>query len=238
MLSIDFRGNRIRAVVCAAVLAMGVSACQTTGGSSSSGQPLSAQEQALADRNSRFGQTVAEGALVGAGIGALAGFLIGGDAESAAIGAGAGALVGAGAGYFVASENQEYATREQALDGQIRQARQLVAEYEQDLAVSRQLVANKQSRVAQLRAQLQAGTVAQAQYQAELESVERSIELLQANVDANETNIDSIQKEIDQFKRDGLNTRALEAERDRYRQLQREQLALLDELVEASRSEL
>ncbi len=237
MLSASFGGGRVRALVCAVALAVGVSACQTTGGSSSSGQPLSSQEQALADRNARFGQTVAEGALVGAGIGALAGFLIGGDVESAAIGAGAGALVGAGAGYFVASENQDYATREQALDGQIRQARQLVAEYEQDLAVSRQLVANKRSRVAQLRSQLQAGTIAQSQYEAEIDSVERSIDLLQANIDANETNIDSIQKEIDQFKRDGLNTRALEAERDRYRQLQREQLALLDELVEAARSE-
>ena len=234
MLSITFGGTRIRAVICAMALAVGVSACQTTGGSS--GQPLTAQEQALADRNARFGQTVAEGALVGAGIGALAGFLIGGDAESAAIGAGAGALVGAGAGYYVASENQDYATREEALDGQIQQTRQLVAEYQQDVAVSRQLVANKRSRIAQLTSQLQSGSITQSQYQSEMSSVQRSIDLLQQNIDANETNIDSVQKEIDQFKRDGLNTRALEAERDRYRQLQRQQLALLDELVLAAQS--
>jgi outer membrane lipoprotein SlyB len=210
----------------------GLGACANaprTGGSGGSyNDPLN---QELASRNARFATTVGEGALIGALGGAALGGLIGGDWESAAIGAGAGAAAGAAAGLFVASNNQSYATREAALNGQIQQTRVLVQEYQQDVAVTRQLVGQKRQRIAALRNQLAAGQITGDQYSAELADVNQSVSLIRENIAANEQNIALIEREINQFRRDGLNTSGLEAELQRYRALRDQQLALLNELL-------
>ena len=232
MLRLSNLGGVGRSVVVVLALIVGLSACQTTKGGNYYASP---QERALAERNARFNQTIGEGVLAGAAVGALIGGLAG-DWEGAAIGAASGALLGGVAGYFVASENADYATREDALNGQIRQARAQVAEYQQDLSVTRQLVASRRQRIAQVNAALRSGQITQAQYQAEISQVRSSISLIQENIQAHERNIQLIQREIAQLQRQGYNTSALQAELNRYRALRDEQQTLLYQLIQASQA--
>ncbi|MCB9946526.1 MAG: hypothetical protein H6842_01715 [Rhodospirillaceae bacterium] len=220
-------------LVLALVLATGLGACQTT--KRASGYNPTPQEQALAERNGRFNQTIGEGVLAGAALGALIGGLAG-DWEGAAIGAASGALVGGAAGYFVASENQSYASAEQALNGQIQQARAQIAGYQQDLQMTRELVATRRTRIAQVNAQLRAGQISQAQYQAERAQLQSAINVVQENIRSHEHNIQLIQQEISRFQAQGYNTSALQQELYRYRSLRDEQLGLLNQLVQASQT--
>ena len=225
-------GHWVRMCIVGLALSVGLAACTTTGGSSTAN--MSAEERQLAERNTRFGATVGQGAAIGAVVGGLAGLAIGGDAESALIGAAAGGALGAGAGYFVASEQQSFANREAALEAQIDQARELVAEYERDVQVSRQLVNAKRNEISRLRSQLAQGQISNEFYQAEIADIEGSIKTLQDNVDANFQNIQALESEIAQFQREGYNTGELQAELNHYRDLRRQQLAMLDELTAAT----
>ena len=236
MLRLSRGGAAVKPVAIALVLLMGLSACQgTRTGSRNYGYYPTPQEQLLAQRQSRYNQTVGEGALAGAALGALIGGLTG-DWEGAAIGAASGALVGGVAGYFVAEENASYANREAALDGQIRQARAQVSEYQQDLVLTRQLVANRRQRIAEVNAALRSGQISQAQYRAEISQVQGSISTIQQNIQAHERNIQLIQADIAQFQRQGYNTSALQSELNRYRALRDEQQSLLYQLIQASQA--
>ncbi len=220
--------------VLAVALAVSLGACQTAPRTGSAGGSFNdPYSQQLADRNSRFNATVAEGAIIGTLLGAAAGAAIGGDWESAAIGAGAGLATGAVAGYFVASNNQNYATREQALNGQIQQARAQVAEYQRDVNVTRQLVSAKRQRIQSLQGQLASGEITAGQYRAQISDVQGSVRVIQENIAANEQNMGLIEQEIAQFRREGYNTSGLEAELRRYRSLRDQQVALLRELTAA-----
>ncbi|HJY84136.1 MAG TPA: hypothetical protein VKK81_24005 [Candidatus Binatia bacterium] len=79
--------------------------------------PMNQQEQAKLEGTGG-------GAAVGAGVGALAGYLIGGSGTAALIGAGAGALIGGAAGYSYANKivkrQKELTGRENDLDARIK----------------------------------------------------------------------------------------------------------------------
>ncbi len=164
----------------------------------------------------------------------MLGALIGGDAESAAIGAGVGGLAGGATGFFVAaSNNQNYATHEEALNGQIEQARALVAEYQHDIDVTRQLVNAKRQRIETSRPQLTAGQITAEQYRILIGDVEGSVRLIRQNIEANQRNMRLIEEEIAWFRQEGSDTAGLDAELQRYRSLRDQQLALLRELTAA-----
>ena len=227
----------VRLLAATLVLAIGLAGCATAPRTGAAGGSYNdPYNQELASRNARFTGTVAEGALIGALGGAALGALIGGDWESAAIGAGAGAVAGGAAGFFVASNNQNYATREAALNGQIQQARRQVQEYQRDVAVTRQLVGAKRQRVSALQSQLSAGRISADQYRAELRDLRDSINLVQESIAANERNMNLIQDEIGRFRREGYNTAGLESELQRYRALRNQQRQLLNELIAIQQS--
>lgn len=110
-------------------------------------------QKELASEVSTFTSTVAEGALIGAGVGAVAGLLVTGDARGAVLGAALGGAVGGVAGQLIASQQEDYAKKEGALDSIIADARtrnehltRIVSLSEKSLKENRKSVASLRSR--------------------------------------------------------------------------------------------
>ena len=83
--------------------------------------------------------TVAQGAGVGALLGALAGQAIGGDTRSTLIGAAAGGLIGAAVGNSIAERKAQYANEEDFLNAEIARNQEFIREAD---AENRQLYAD------------------------------------------------------------------------------------------------
>lgn len=83
--------------------------------------------------------TVAQGAGVGALVGALAGQAIGGDTRSTLIGAAAGGLIGAAVGNSIAERKAQYANEEDFLNAEIARNQEFIREAD---AENRQLYAD------------------------------------------------------------------------------------------------
>lgn len=116
----------------AMALMLSVSGCAATGGPDTStsstptdsSTPSDSSTTAEAEESSGDGvdtglSTEAEATVIFGVLGALAGGLIGGNAQSALIGGGVGALGGLAAGTAVANQQDAYAAEEQTLDQQI-----------------------------------------------------------------------------------------------------------------------
>ncbi|WP_149540046.1 hypothetical protein [Siccirubricoccus phaeus] len=173
--------GRGRAALLAALLLL-VSACAQTG----TMEPgLSLQQTALRQGvgqqqdvdytpRVRTGETMLEGgvlgALLGAGLGALAG-----GGRGAAIGAGAGAAVGAGGGYLVAQNAQTQANREAALRAQIDRANADARKFQGYAYAANQVAAEARQRIAALNARYRAGQITAAQFREETSVYQRDL---------------------------------------------------------------
>jgi len=137
-------------------------------------------QQRLAQQNSNFNSTVAEGAVGGALVGALGGLLIGGSLKDVAIGAGAGAVAGGVAGYLVAQNNFAHAQTEETLKAAIADARTSTAKAQQMAADARQVASEAQQKAASLAQQVRARQITADQYRTQLASYRQSAEQLEA----------------------------------------------------------
>ena len=177
---------------------------------------LTPAQRELRQEADRFNQTVAEGAIAGAVIGGILGAIIADDdnrAAGAAIGAAAGAAVGGGAGYFVASQNRNYANQEQQVNAQIAAAQQDVARYRTIVQTTQQVVNQHKARIAQLNAQYSAGQVSLVQVQSEQSTMREDLTLIQSLIDENRMMVTSYDGEIESLRRQGQSTRDLQAAR-------------------------
>ena len=92
-----------------------------------------------------FKITVAQGALVGAVIGGLAGYATGRDPKRIVTGAVAGAAVGGIAGYAIAGEKQHYARKEDAYNALLNDCRQRTGKLSRILATTDQVIAQRRA---------------------------------------------------------------------------------------------
>lgn len=114
-----------------------------------------------------FNQTVAEGAVAGAVIGGLIGAVRGkGDLRDIVTGAAAGGIVGGLAGYAIAGQKANFASKEQAIAGMTDDAKNRVTKLAGLVNSADRLVAQRQQEVIALRK-----AVASAQVQAERKNV-------------------------------------------------------------------
>lgn len=213
-----------RGVVWAVVAAMTLTACQTArhGGYGN----LSSDQEALrsqADEN--FNETVGTGAAIGALLGGVLGALADSNnrGRGAMIGAAAGAAVGAGSGYYIASQNERYATREQALNARIRAADQEVARYQNAVGTTQRVVAQQRQRLRQLDAQYRAGRIGAEQYRGALADAKEDANAIRTLIGQNQQTSQAMEQDIVALRRQGEDTRALE---QRLAQLQRTQQEL------------
>lgn len=126
-----------------------------------SGTTPSSEAQQLERQVDDFNQTIAEGAMAGAAIGALAGLLLGDNKESAAKGAVAGAIGGTAFGYYIAGQKQKFANREQALDSLAQDLHETNRSLQAMVNTSERILAEDQRRVDKLRKQILAGEAQQ-----------------------------------------------------------------------------
>ena len=107
-----FAGRAVRPLGLAlAIGAMELTGCSSAGGPGLFSSYTVAADDTCGDYKSQlrgyrdfFFSSMLEGAAIGAGVGALSGYLIGGNAQGALIGAAAGGVIGAAGGYYAAKQ--------------------------------------------------------------------------------------------------------------------------------------
>ncbi|MDD2877297.1 MAG: hypothetical protein PHT60_11575 [Acidiphilium sp.] len=138
-------------------------------GCANSGIGLPGQANSPLDQaNASFNQTVAEGALGGAALGALAGGLLGGSPKAAILGALAGGVLGGGTGVAVANNNQNQANTETSLQQQIAAAQRQTDEANQAAQYDDAQAAAAQQTADQLDAAYRAGSITADAYRAKM----------------------------------------------------------------------
>ena len=221
-----------RALLCLLLAAgVGLTGCQTTDWKNDPN--LTPAQRQLRAETHRFNQTVAEGALAGALAGALIGAIAADDnpLAGAAIGAGAGAVVGAGAGFFVASQNESYASEEARLNAEIEAARQEVASYQRIVSASQQVVNQHRATIDSLNRQYRQGQITAEQYRRQTTGIQGDIESIEAAIDNNQEQTGAMQDRLGELRRQGVNAASL-AQAEAQLRAQRQQLeAQLDSLL-------
>jgi uncharacterized protein YcfJ len=138
-----FRLTRSKKLVAIIAFSLALAGCVTT-----QDAQLSPAEQRLKQSASRFNETVATGAVAGAVLGAFLGALAAGPnnrQQGAMFGAAAGTAIGAGSGYYIATRNEQYASREQTMNARLTAAQREVDSF-RDLAQSSRQVAEENTR--------------------------------------------------------------------------------------------
>jgi len=169
---------RARILAAAAAALLLLSACATT---NAGGEPLSPAQQQLRSQTERFNETVATGAVVGALALGILGALLAGPrnrGEGAALGALAGAAIGGASGYYIATRNERFATREQAANARIAAANREAADLERTALAAEQVAKENRARLAALQARVRAGQATQAELRAQAATAREDLGLM------------------------------------------------------------
>lgn len=157
-------------VVAALVLSLSLGGCVTA---SESAENLTPAQRELRQQTQRFNETVATGAVAGAALGCLVGVLASSRNRGAgcAVGAGVGALAGGGTGYYIASRNEQYASREQAANARAAAARKEADDLARTADVAERVTRENKAQLASLDQRYRAGQLTAAQYRAQTEAM-------------------------------------------------------------------
>lgn len=212
-----------RGLVLVLTMSLVLGGCQTTRGADRA--ELTPEQLALREQADEFNSTVGTGAVAGAVIGGLLGALLDSNnrGRGAALGAAAGAALGGGAGYYIASQNERYASSEQALYAKIQAADREVVRFRGMVANTQTVVAQQRQRLQMLQQQYRAGRVSEAEYRNRLAVAREDAEAIQTMIGGNQEIVQAMQGDIHALRRRGEDTRALE---QRLAELQRSQREL------------
>lgn len=122
-----------------------------------------AAEERLRRQSRAFQRTVWEGALIGAGAGALWGALAGDDTKGILTKTAIGGAVGGLAGAYIATKQREFASAEDQLDSMIADVRQSNRDAEALIASIRDVIADDRRRLADVERRIGAGQGTQAE---------------------------------------------------------------------------
>lgn len=229
-----------RTTAFALIAALSLAGCAADGsgfGGGTSDQPLTPAQQQLREQSNRYNTTLATGAVVGALVGAGVGALVSRDRSKGALyGAAIGGAVGTGAGYYVATQNERYANREQEINSRITAARQENETYRQSLVTIQQVVAEDRQKIAALNQRYRQGQVNQAQMRSEVSAIEEDRNRIQRTQEAIGATRQRVEADIEAYRRQGVSTTALERERQQLVQNEQRTARELDSLNQALRS--
>jgi hypothetical protein len=137
---------------------------------------LTPEQRELRERTQRFNETVITGAAAGAVLGGVLGALVSRDrAQGAVIGAAAGAALGGGAGYYIATRNERFATREEAANARITAARREANDLARTASVAERVTRENRARIGELDRRYRAGQITAAQYRQETASMREDL---------------------------------------------------------------
>ena len=187
-----------------------LSACTTTGGPadygsssvpSGSGAPMSPDEAQMRDEANTFNTTVAEGSLLGAGLGILAGVLIGattGRVENmvkyGAIGGVAGGVMGGVDGYMVAKQQESGNNKVRMIQSMTHDVQQDNIKLQALVDSSNRVLADSEQRLAAINKQVEQKTATLAEARAEKARVEQNRDVMKASLDSLKKRRDTYQK--------------------------------------------
>lgn len=134
-----------------------------TGVQASAEPDLTPEERRMREQSRAFQKTVWQGALIGAGAGALWGLLQGDDTRGVLTKAAIGGAAGGLAGLYVAEKQKEFANQEDQLDAMIADVRQSNAKTEELIASARQVIAEDKRQLAAVQRRYRAGQATQAE---------------------------------------------------------------------------
>lgn len=173
-------------------------ACATTGGkvtdSAAAETSLTPAQRQMRERNEKLRMTVVEGALVGAGVGALIGTVAtGGSRDGALIGGVIGAGLGTIAGSIISENQKEAGERLDTIQGLTASIRTKNEETEAAIQGINEVIAEDKRKIALLNKQLKANKIEQSKYKQELaliqadqEEIRKTAKSLNAQVEAYE----------------------------------------------------
>lgn len=192
---------------------------------------LTPEERRLRQQSQAFQKTVWQGALIGAGAGALWGLIQGDDTRGVLTKAAIGGAVGGLAGLYVAEKQKEFANEEDQLDSMIADVRKSNAETEALIASARQVLAEDRRRLAAVERRYRAGQATQAEIaQTRRRIADNQAVIAQASSGAREQYrmFDGAEREFRQ-QNPGTDTGALQRELETYNQ----QIETLDGLADS-----
>lgn len=166
---------------------------------------------ALAGCGDQKSTLTAQGAGVGAVGGAVIGGLIGGQ-RGALLGAAIGGVAGAGTGYYLGSQQEQFASAEDELRVRTQRARSIAATQRGEANNARTAAASYERSLAPLRQQVAAGRQLNAQQQATLQKARADRDDIRAKLEAGQKASAEISTSVSNLKAKGQNTAALEAE--------------------------
>jgi hypothetical protein len=181
-----FRPGLIRSVCLALTVAVPTAFTLSGCAMPSADDPnLSPAEQQLRQQSANFDKTILEGA----GIGAVAGALLGGLFDSnhlqgAAIGAAGGAALGGAAGYGVAENNQSQASTESAYNDQISAARTSAEEFNESARTAETVAYEATTEASRLQAEYASQQISADGYHAALQKYADDNEALSKTIAA------------------------------------------------------
>lgn len=217
------RGTR-KALAIILACAMAVSACASTGAgledtgrtSNSNAPPLTADEEQLRREAGTFNTTVAQGSLLGAGLGILAGVLIGattGRVENmvkyGAVGGVAGGVLGGVDGYMVAKQQEAGNNRIRMLQAMTRDVEADNKKLQALVESSGRILEDSKRQLADVNQQVQARTASLGEARATKSRVEQNRNIMQSSLDSLKKRRDTYQKAASQT---GGDTRELDAQ--------------------------
>jgi uncharacterized protein YukE len=197
------------------LLAGALTGCTSSKPSGDNAADVSQNQRVLRTEASKFNETVAAPAVIGAvGGGVLGGLLCKKNkAACAAAGAGAGALIGGGAGYLVALQNEKFANREAELRARSDAATAEAERFDGLINATNNVIAEHKQEIAALGQRYRAGEASRDDYQKRVSIINEDIEALKTTIGSNQKDIDAINKDITRLGRSG--TSELAAERDK-----------------------
>lgn len=197
------------------------------------GMRMSAAQSQLREEAARFNQTVATGTVAGAGVGALAGYLICGR-DCAAIGAVVGGVAGAGAGNYVAAQNQQAASAEVALQNRVAGAEQEIQRFERTIAATKNVIADHKRDIAALKAKIKKGEAQNLELSNSLSAVNDDVAALKKMVEQANATIAAMDQDLAQLQ--GPAALQLRAKREQVAQQRAKFQGQIDELSGLGRS--
>lgn len=216
--------------VCCVTAAIMLSGCAGMPGAGDAN--LSPAQRQLRAETSRFNETVATGAVAGCLAGAVLGGLMG-DYRGAAIGCAGGAVAGLATGYYVASQNQQYATAEAALNARIAAAQKEAQSYQAIAMTSQTLRAQNLAQIARLRDQVRSGKLTGPQFQEQTASINQDIDLLKKSLEECNKTEQQIVVDADNLRAQGASASQLLATKAQLENSRRQIGLNVDALVQA-----
>ena len=194
---------------------------------------LSPEQRALRSRQQDYARARVGSAFVGAMGGALLCALQDCRPEQTAAAAAAGAAAAYLAGGYLTNQNESFQATQQTLQRDIELAQQDVARLSQSVDAAEQVVAFQRSEIARLNEGYSAGTVSEAQYKAELATMQADVQATQALIGTSTERLDGLQNSINNHRSAGLSTSQLTAQRSA-QQAQLQQLRAAEQAMLAN----